>query len=600
MEIPVNLPYRPLDTGKSEIRLLKFPANDSDNFELTVSLDDNPEYAALSYLWGNPQDQETVFVQGHEVQLMGRIFSSALVVYSWVGPKDYTLAFEALTTLARLLRHNVRDRTDDQLLFDSVTFQLGWLQQDRHLCDPQDQPESPYRGNPWQAIASLASEKYWKRVWVFQEATLARRLLLLSSGDMKLGWEEVQLVTESFGDLALEMFNEDQSKPDFISSQAWEFIEDFYQWNYFDQIVRGKYLLSVPSQHRASYFSWATSSAASHLEATDPKDYIYGLLGITMLPISPDYGPEKSLAELFVEYITGWLDAMCGSNKSSTMPLSFLSVAGVGNFGPSDLPSWVPNYPGNAHLIEPHGFISGYKKELSGNPTRNPYVVKDTQSLFVWGKKMGSIDVASEEPDSNRVQDFYSFIKSFFSRHENYVSGVPSLQAICELLLGRPKIKAVTEKTVTAALYIAFLAPTFDVTDPEPTQELPWHNGWETKLYDFAFPGIDMQELGFGSTPRQDTSWWGTDDRKTVLQYLDNLLKDFNTFALESGYLGTAPLGTKSGDVLCVLEGSGLPLLLRETEEGHYVFVGTTNVLDLDVQSLLSDMGPGGQWFELR
>lgn len=46
---------------------------------------------------------------------------------------------------------------------------------------------------------------------------------------MRLGWEEVQLVTESFGDLALEMFNEDQSKPDFISSQAWEFIEDFYQ-----------------------------------------------------------------------------------------------------------------------------------------------------------------------------------------------------------------------------------------------------------------------------------------------------------------------------------------------------------------------------------
>ncbi|KAL2672588.1 hypothetical protein Neosp_013301 [[Neocosmospora] mangrovei] len=138
-------PYKPLDTGKSEIRMLKLPAKPSNNFELIiVSLDDDPEYAALSYLWGDPQEREIITVQGHEVgvtkslatalsrlcqgqsslqtdylwadaicidqanlsersqqvQLMGRIYSSALVVYSWVGPSDHSLAFETLTTLA--------------------------------------------------------------------------------------------------------------------------------------------------------------------------------------------------------------------------------------------------------------------------------------------------------------------------------------------------------------------------------------------------------------------------------------------------------------------------------------------------------------------
>jgi hypothetical protein len=48
IETPVTFHYKPLDTEKSEIRVLKLPAHSSENFELiTVSLDDDPEYAAL-------------------------------------------------------------------------------------------------------------------------------------------------------------------------------------------------------------------------------------------------------------------------------------------------------------------------------------------------------------------------------------------------------------------------------------------------------------------------------------------------------------------------------------------------------------------------
>ncbi|KAJ4193894.1 hypothetical protein NW767_010133 [Fusarium falciforme] len=236
IETPATFHYKPLDTRKYETRVLKLPANSSENFELiTVSLDDDPEYAALSYLWGDPQDQEIITVQGHEVgvtknlaaalsrlrrgesslgtdrvwadaicidqtnpaerseqvQLMRRIYSSALAVYSWVGPTDYTLAFEALMALARIIKENLKDYANSEIwaeiLSGRAVVRLDWLRQHHNLCVPKDEPESPHRGNPWQAIASLVLEQYWKRVWVFQEVVLAHQLLLLSSGDTTLG-----------------------------------------------------------------------------------------------------------------------------------------------------------------------------------------------------------------------------------------------------------------------------------------------------------------------------------------------------------------------------------------------------------------------------
>ncbi|KAJ3459525.1 hypothetical protein MRS44_015598 [Fusarium solani] len=650
IEMPVTFHYKPLDTGKSEIRVLKLPANSSENFELiTVSLDDDLEYAALSYLWGDPQDQEIITVQGHEVratknlavalsrlrrgesslgtdrvwadaicidqthlaerseqvQLMRRIYSSALVVYSWVGPTDYTLAFEALMALARIIKENLKDYANSETwaetLSGRVVVRLDWLRQHRNLCDPKDEPESPHRGNPWQAIASLVLERYWKRVWVFQEVALAHRLLLLSSGDTTLGWEDVRLVTVSISRLTFEGNIMGQRLPDFISHQAWRLIEEVNRKNVFKLVEIGKRRMKLPSQELGNYTGWMTSSFASHLEATDPRDYIYGLLGVTRIPISPDYRPEKPLSELFVEYVAGWLNATRGETVDIFGPLSFLSIAGIGLFSPSDtLPSWVPNYPENARRNHPVGFMSDSIDDIPKNHNKKPYVFKDTQSLFVWGSNMGPINTISEELDCNHPRDFCSFLKSFLSRHAHYVSGVASLQAICQLLLTEKKSKPVTTQTVLLALGIASLVLDFEKVDQETAKEPPWHHEWGTRLYEFVFPGSDMQELGFTRTPQEEILSWCKDKRSQILSALDQELRKCNCFESESGYLGRAPLGAKRGDILCLLDGYDLPVLLRETKEGHHVFVGTVTVLDLDIHSLLRNMGSKAQWLELR
>ena len=75
--------YKPLNPKTSEIRLLKLPQSSSSEFELVpVSLDDRPKYAALSYLWGNPEHYGEITIEGNTVRIPDNLASIFLRVLS--------------------------------------------------------------------------------------------------------------------------------------------------------------------------------------------------------------------------------------------------------------------------------------------------------------------------------------------------------------------------------------------------------------------------------------------------------------------------------------------------------------------------------------
>lgn len=47
-----------------------------------------------------------------------------------------------------------------------------------------------------------------------------------------------------------------------------------------------------------------------------------------------------------------------------------------------------------------------------------------------------------------------------------------------------------------------------------------------------------------------------------------------NMCVTEKGYLGRVPMGSKVGDIICILFGGGVPFALRESGEGYYRFIG--------------------------
>lgn len=103
--------------------------------------------------------------------------------------------------------------------------------------------------------------------------------------------------------------------------------------------------------------------------------------------MSPNYSPENRASHVYTKYIAGWLKA---ARTQKTMhvrtPLAFLSLAGVGKFGESDLPSWVPNYPEKKDVAVPWYYKASDMKILAqGAPSSlpadldaYPFVVEET------------------------------------------------------------------------------------------------------------------------------------------------------------------------------------------------------------------------------
>jgi hypothetical protein len=96
------------------------------------------------------------------------------------------------------------------------------------------------------------------------------------------------------------------------------------------------------------------SGIGGSYNATNPKDYVYGLLGITGIGLLLDYGDHKSIGDVCRDYCDVWLSWLQGRRNFDKYlhpvpdALWFLQHSGIGRLftkSLADVPSWVPNVP---------------------------------------------------------------------------------------------------------------------------------------------------------------------------------------------------------------------------------------------------------------
>ncbi|RTE83193.1 hypothetical protein BHE90_002270 [Fusarium euwallaceae] len=569
--------YKPLDQVKSEIRVIRIPPKDDDNFRLeTVCLDDSPAFVALSYVWGDPNIKELISLDNQpfpvtknlaaalkqirnkwtledsphrveslwvdaicinqrkpdertqQVQLMGRIYKSAAVVLAWLGPSDHSLAFSSITLLAREMADNTgRKKLNEEKLSRP------------HYLSP----------NVWWALTTQL-----------------------------VG---VDLVHQPF--VAKETIN---NKP----------------------------ILPKAVQH-----GWVMSRYAANLRATDPKDYIYGLLAITELPIIPDY--NKSLSDVYIEYTAAWLETCRDMRINENMTsLTFLSNAGIGIYGPKDdFPSWVSNFPGQEKpdiSSTKMGTGRADRGVFGDDSSKLPFVIARTKSLFAWGFEVETVRSVAEGP-VYRSTDSWDLLQSALtamSRGKRYKTGLSTLNAFFRLL-HRKRSRVASKSTIIRdlCLFCHTIMPSERV-EPQQRDDGLLRLGFSTdpveleaQLADCFAPGADIRQLGFDKNLRDMVMEWprGTvgDAWQRIRLTLIKLEKTWRLVDTTSGYLGLAPRGTIVGDRLCVLKGSDVPVLLRRTDLDSYIVVGTTFVEGLmDGEAAeLEQAGKGmGKWFQMQ
>lgn len=374
--------YNPLDTNKPEIRLFEIhPAsNPKAQVKVTLSTHDLPTavrdgFIPLSYVWGKPTptntirvndrpvqirqnpatflkhirdvtliqlrsehgcgeriffwadalcvDQSSVDERNHQVGLMKRIYGGANICLGWIGEfEDEYLAVELIDAIYHEWRPPHSGHASDDPLPESA---LGrgsdcWMASYPKFWERND--DGLFLNRHWNAIASLFATPYWGPVWTLQEHVLPKNFLLVLQHSLiplpKANGPHDWLK-------ALESSPNSSLVNPSVASRLLSLYEVFPA-----ALAR----LRAFTDRRADIASVCLGVA---LNASDPRDHVFGMLGLVNTQLVADY--DKSTKEVWISLcLTWWLE--CDN-------LSFLRFAGVGHRSTSlhfDLPSWAADW----------------------------------------------------------------------------------------------------------------------------------------------------------------------------------------------------------------------------------------------------------------
>lgn len=262
---------------------------------------------------------------------MGTIYSNAWCIFSWLGTPDKDLlndmsfdvqvepledlpiaAFDFID-LAKTLYLEIRKSEPDRRASDrkeksriSALCKLLMLEPpERALKLNLDGPKNTIISSvisltAWQQLAEICQNEYWLRMWVFQEGYLAKRLTLIY-GTKCMEWQSLQIVGDLFSSTISRSII-DSEEPVTAGSKLvdWHIIRHSEAWRSL------KVFGSALNRGTSAYDSLSLNDLVEmtlHEKSSDPRDKIYGLLGIipdvSKRQISVDY--RKSLCLLYCE-----------------------------------------------------------------------------------------------------------------------------------------------------------------------------------------------------------------------------------------------------------------------------------------------------------
>lgn len=382
-------PFKHIPIGTEEIRLVELipgSAKPADQIECRIfhtDLKHTPEYAALSYTWGDPSVTIPILVNGYEycvtqnlalallqyrqtgkhrlwidaicinqkdgeehsrqIQLMRFIYENARLVVIWLGPSfdDSDEALEAMV----IITNNVQKR---KVVLGSVLAVVNSIS----YSDLFGAGDSQVHPQALISITRLFDRDWWFRTWILQEAT-ASTSVLLTCGKMAILWDAVYTTCLLVGLFSLRPGMEAFRN---LGIGGPSMVQNFKARR---GMVGDQKLLTLLEDNRRS-------------ESSDPRDKVYAMLSFATdvedTQLRPDY--SKSVCEVYIDVVI-WSVQTYGH-------LDFLGYCTP--FEPSHgLPSWVPDWSDRSQqrafakgLTDMRGNIAGDAYSASGPPPALP------------------------------------------------------------------------------------------------------------------------------------------------------------------------------------------------------------------------------------
>lgn len=320
---PTSYSYRPLKKANREFRLLylvtgqdpDYQQNDLIAAKLKVaSLNDLPEYTALSYCWTSAAAQHTIRVHGHPFSVRPNLFEFLKILKE---ERHTGLIFID----AICINQDDLDERSGQVqmmgqIYRSAVKTTAWLcslptAEEAFLIDAFDgftylRANEPARARShdfWEdareyITRTIWSSHYWTRMWIVQEIILAQTLTF-QLGRLKL---ESHLAPELLRDNHKTFLNPQDSEIFATLMRRNGIAPGDLLWNIwtFGNLLRFRAALKVSNGSKCTLMTAITAFA--HQICSDPHDNLFGILGLAADPIMyVDY--SMPLSELYVRIL---------------------------------------------------------------------------------------------------------------------------------------------------------------------------------------------------------------------------------------------------------------------------------------------------------
>ncbi|KAK3369381.1 heterokaryon incompatibility protein-domain-containing protein [Lasiosphaeria ovina] len=312
--------------------------------------EDSPRLLWVDALCINQADNDE---KSWQVTGMGRIYRAAGAVLGWLGPS--TKGFNPLATISlsgalRQLRKSL----------------LGLFRG---------------RRNQWLDVILLLSNEWFSRVWIVQEAAFAK-VLTLRLGAAEISWEAFEEVVSVFNErgAVFEALINGPGSSERVATAARAALRNVVSLNAIRVWVRENrdtLVSSSRSPHVRGLLFYEVVRRCGTFTSTDPRDRVYGLLGLST---------RLARRTVSIDYTKAAATVLADAARFTLLHEGFketLDLAGMGHYrhqpspflkADSQLPSWAPdwtksNFPlghfSTANLTVPAGRYSCATDDIS-------------------------------------------------------------------------------------------------------------------------------------------------------------------------------------------------------------------------------------------
>lgn len=554
------------------------------------------DYLALSYEWGNPNENRDILLNGNRMKV-GRNLESALRVLRDKQPVriGYKLWIDALCINQQDKGERGQEVKRMHRIYKDACAVVVWLGpeadesdkgmslihslsracetgKDRALGDSlREHPELLGKGS-WRALSRILDRTYWNRLWILQEVALGGHQTAILCGQEAVTWQQLFSAIYTFGthntDIMFSLIDRETREVGMPTSGLNR-----------NRIIHLNDEHSVQNGKAEEQVMCMLDLGRKSL-STDPRDKVYGLLGMmkdsVVSQIKVDYNAD--LSEVFTKFAKAFIvagksplnchrEAKTDVDSNEDNSLEILEQC---TWHKRDMPSWVPDWTDMNHYRLFSGKSTYFATKNLSAQCRFLVNQDRVLSLYTRALRVDEVDGLASSyyeqlPSSAKPKD--GMTQS--ARDLNVYSSKTGLrEAVWRTLVGNrtPKGEHVPDD------YRLLL-------DCVPQTEELAETSWRGLR---AFSRLVNQNAEFCIAGRKLRSFFPSDrpvidNPKIARNPMERMFRYLRTRRLittSTGFLGTAPRASQKADCIFLIPGCNVPLVLRPCGGQQYKVVG--------------------------